>query len=157
RLRSQGNKGEADWSWIKRVKDAGVSIPVILNGNIKSPEDVKLALEVHEADAVMIGQGAINNLWIFKQSKQFLQTGHYDEPSVEEKTNTCISHLKLNAESKGEPKGIIEFRKFYSGYLRNLPNISKFRMELMALKTLDEVTLKLEEIKDHYSQMAINN
>src|SRR4029453_9611082 len=50
RLRSQGNKGEADWSWIKRVKDAGVSIPVILNGNIKSPVDVKTAFEVYGAD-----------------------------------------------------------------------------------------------------------
>lgn len=152
RLRNQGNKGEADWSWIKRVKDAGIKIPVILNGNIKSPEDVKFAFENYEADAVMIGQGAINNLWIFKQSKQFLNTGSYDEPSVEEKINTCISHLKLNVETKGEPKGVIEFRKFYSGYLRNLPNISKFRMDLMSIKTLDEVTGKLEEIKEKYTQ-----
>lgn len=157
RLRNQGNKGEADWSWIKRVKDAGIKIPVILNGNIKSPEDVKFAFDNYEADAVMVGQGAINNLWIFKQSKQFLNTGSYDEPSVEEKINTCITHLKLNAEAKGEPKGVIEFRKFYSGYLRNLPNISKFRMDLMSIKTLDEVIGKLEEIKEHYSQLEIKN
>ena len=153
RLRNQGNKGEADWSWVKRIKDAGVKIPIILNGNVKSPEDVKFVFDTYQPDAVMIGQGAIHNPWIFKQAKSCMLSGSYDEPSVEEKINTCIAQLKLNAESKGEPKGIIEFRKFYSGYLRNLPNISKFRMELISVNTLSGVIEKLEEIKEKYSQL----
>ncbi|MCI0448443.1 MAG: tRNA-dihydrouridine synthase [Chlorobi bacterium] len=152
RLRNQGNKGEADWSWVKRIKDAGVKIPVILNGNVKSPEDVKFVFENYEPDAVMIGQGAIHNPWIFKQAKSYMQNGSYEEPSVEEKLDTCITQLKLNAESKGEPRGIIEFRKFYSGYLRNLPDISKYRMELMSVNTLAGVVEKLEGIKERYLQ-----
>jgi tRNA-dihydrouridine synthase B len=154
RLRHQGNKGEADWSWVKRIKDAGVRIPVILNGNVKSPEDVKFVFDNYEPDAVMIGQGAIHNPWIFKQAKSYMQNGSYEEPSVEEKIDTCITQLKLNAASKGEPRGIIEFRKFYSGYLRNLPNISKYRMELMSVNTLSVVVEKLEEIKERYLQDA---
>jgi tRNA-dihydrouridine synthase B len=154
RLRNQGNKGEADWNWVKRIKDAGIKIPVILNGNVKSPEDVKFVFENYEPDAVMIGQGAIHNPWIFKQAKEFIATGSYTEPTVEEKINTCTTHLKLNVEAKGEPKGIIEFRKFFSGYLKNLPDISKYRMALMPLNTLDEVIDKLEEIKQVYTQLV---
>jgi tRNA-dihydrouridine synthase B len=157
RLRSQGNKGAADWNWVKRIKDAGIKIPVILNGGVKSPEEVKMVFETYEPDAVMIGQGAIHNPWIFKQSKEFITTGIYSEPSIDEKISTCISHLTLSAETKGEPKGIIEFRKFYSGYLRNLPDISKYRMQLMQPKTLNEAIDKLEEIKEVYSQLVINN
>lgn len=157
RLRSQGNKGEADWNWVKRIKDAGIKIPIILNGNVKTPEDVKFVFENYEPDAVMIGQGAIHNMWIFKQAKDYMTKGSYEEPSIEEKINVCMEHLRLNVETKGEPKGIIEFRKFYSGYLRNLPDVSKFRMQLMTPLTLNESIAKLEEIKQHYSQLVINN
>lgn len=157
RLRNQGNKGEADWNWVKRIKDAGSKIPIILNGNVKSPEDVKFVFENYEPDAVMIGQGAIHNMWIFKQAKEFMAKGSYEEPSVEERINICMEHLKLNVETKGEPKGIIEFRKFYSGYLKNLPDVSKFRMQLMTPLTLNEAVDKLEEIKNHYLQLATAN
>ncbi|MBK8983063.1 MAG: tRNA-dihydrouridine synthase [Ignavibacteria bacterium] len=132
RLRNQGNKGEADWSWIKKIKDAGVQIPVILNGNIKDHFDVKNALVEYEADAVMIGQAAITNPWIFEQSKYFLKNGNVpEEPTVKQKTDICLEHLRLACELKGEDLGVREFRKHYSGYLRNLKDISKFRLELM--------------------------
>jgi tRNA-dihydrouridine synthase B len=152
RLRTQGNKGEADWSWVKKIKDAGVSIPVILNGNVKSPEDVKFVFESYNPDAVMIGQGAINNPWIFKQAKSFMQNGEFDEPGIGERINTCITHLKLCCKLKGEKQGTLEFRKHYSGYLRNLPDISKFRMELMALTELDRIIEKLEKFREYCMQ-----
>ena len=154
RLRSQGNKGEADWSWVKRIKDAGVTIPIILNGNVKSPEDVKFAFDTYEPDAVMIGQGARQNQWIFKQPKEFLATGKYTEPPIDEKIDVCIQHLKLNCEAKGETYGVLEIRKFYAGYLKGLPNISKFRMELMSIKEMEPVIEKLIEIRDHYLQLV---
>lgn len=154
RLRNQGNKGEADWSWVKRIKDAGIKIPIILNGNIKSPEDVKFAFDTYEADAVMIGQGAIHNQWIFRQSKEYMATGAYSEPGIKEKIDVCIGHLRLNREAKGEARGVMELRKFYSGYLKGLPNISTFRMQLMAIKEMDPVIEKLYEIRDHYLQLV---
>lgn len=154
RLRSQGNKGEADWSWVKRIKDAGVKIPIILNGNIKTPEDVKFAFDTYEPDAVMIGQGAINNQWIFKQAKEYISAGIYNEPPIEEKIDVCIKHLKLNCEAKGDQRGVMELRKFYSGYLKGLPNVSKFRMELMSIKEMNPVIEKLIEIRDHYLQLT---
>jgi tRNA-dihydrouridine synthase B len=147
RVRSQGNRGEVDWSWIKKIKASGVTIPIILNGGIKSPEDVRTAFNDYDADAVMIGQAAINNPWIFRQSKALIQNGQYNEPSIREKIDTCIEHLKLACELKGEKYGTLEFRKHYTGYLRNLRNVSKFRLELMAFTELRPIVEKLEDFK----------
>ncbi|HJY63572.1 MAG TPA: tRNA-dihydrouridine synthase [Ignavibacteria bacterium] len=157
RLRNQGNKGEADWSWVKRIKDAGISIPIILNGNIKSPEDVKYVFENYQPDAVMIGQAAIQNPWIFKKSKEYLKSGLYTEPQLHDRLDSCRLHLKLSCDVKGEQKGVLEFRKFYSGYLKGLPNISKFRMELMQFKDLQGVLGKLDEIEEIYTNSEISN
>ncbi|MGA2668424.1 MAG: tRNA-dihydrouridine synthase family protein [Ignavibacteria bacterium] len=147
RLRSQGNKGEADWSWIKKIKDSGIKLPLILNGNVKSPEDVKFVFDNFHPDAVMIGQAAISNPWIFRQAKSLIACCHYEEPSIQEKIDTCIEHLKLCCEFKGEKYGTLEFRKFYSGYLCGLHDITKFRMELMAFTVLEPIVDKLEDFK----------
>lgn len=157
RLRGQGNKGEADWSWIKKIKDAGVSIPIVLNGNVRTPEDVKFVFENFQPDAVMIGQGAINNPWIFRQAKQLIKEGTYSEPDIEERINVCMEHLKLSCELKDEKYGTMEFRKHYSGYLRDLPGISKFRMELMAFLELEPILEKLEHFKETCNKLQAAN
>ena len=149
RLRSQGNKGDADWSWIKKIKDSGIKIPIIVNGNIKTPEDVKFVFETFEPDAVMIGQGAINNPWIFRQAKYFLKNGCLEaEPALEERIDVCLEHLRLAIELKGEKYGVLEFRKHYSGYLRNLKNVSKFRLELMQFTEFEPIKEKLLALKE---------
>jgi tRNA-dihydrouridine synthase B len=146
RLRGQGNKGDADWEWIKKIKDSGVRIPIIVNGNIKTPEDVKFVFENYKPDAVMLGQAAINNPWIFKQAKYFLKHGETEpEPDLEERIKVCIEHLKLACEFKGEGYGVLEFRKHYSGYLRNVKDVSKFRLELMQFKEYAPIEEKLNE------------
>jgi len=148
RYRSQGNKGDADWSWGKKIKDAGIKIPIIINGNIKTPDDVKFIFDNYEADAVMFGQAAITNPWIFRQTKYFLKYGTYEEePSISEKIDYCIEQLEKSVELKGEKYGVMEFRKFYSGYLRNLRDIAKFRLELMQYTTLEPLKEKLLNFK----------
>jgi nifR3 family TIM-barrel protein len=74
RTRSQGFKGEADWSWIKEVKES-VNIPIIGNGDVTKPEQVREMFDITGCDAVMIGRGAIHNPWIFRQAKSHLHTG----------------------------------------------------------------------------------
>jgi tRNA-dihydrouridine synthase B len=138
RTRSQAHKGEPDWSWIPKVKEA-VSIPVILNGGVMTPEDAKRAFEETGCDGVMIARGAINNPFIFKQTKQFLSSGFYEEISLEERVKILIDHLKLSVELKGERTGVIEFRKHYSGYLKGFYNSAKLRSELMQYYTFNEV------------------
>lgn len=155
RLRNQGNKGDADWSWVKRIKDAGVHMPIILNGNIKTPEDVKFVFDNYECDSVMIGQAAITNPWIFNQSHYFMKHSILPpEPSVEEKVNICIEHLRLAVDLKGERLGTREFRKHYSGYLRNIKDVSKLRMDLMGFEEFAPIKEKLEKFKEEQMQLA---
>lgn len=149
RLRSQGNKGDADWSWIKKIKDSGVKIPIILNGNIKTPEDVKFVFDNYQPDAVMIGQAAISNPWIFKQTKFYIKNGYNEhQPDLKERINTCLEHLKLAIEFKGEKYGVIEFRKHYSGYLREHSNISQIRFELMKFSEYKQIEDRLNRFKE---------
>ena len=104
----------------------------------------------------MIGQAAIMNPWIFNQAKSLMNEGQYIEPTIEEKINTCITHLKLCCELKGEKYGTLEFRKFYSGYLRNLPDITRFRMELMAYTELEPIVKKLGDFKKRSIEIGIS-
>lgn len=153
RIRGQGNKGDADWSWIKRIKDSGVKIPIILNGNIKSPEDVKFVFDNFLPDAVMIGQAAITNPWIFEQSKFFLENGYSkDAPTLKERINTCLEHLKLAVEFKGEKYGVLEFRKYYSGYLREFSNISQIRLELMKFVEYEPIEERLIKFRNEFCE-----
>jgi tRNA-dihydrouridine synthase B len=138
RTRSQAHSGFADWTWLEKIKKV-ISIPLFGNGDVTTPEDVKAMLETG-CDGVMIGRGAIANPWIFKQSKHYIKTGNLlPEPSIEEKIQMCIEHLKLNVEDKGEKYGVVTFRKFYVGYLKGLPNITPVRTELMQYTNLEPV------------------
>ena len=144
RTRSQAHSGFADWSWLEKIKKV-IGIPVIGNGDITCPEDVKAMLETG-CDGVMIGRGAIANPWIFQQSKHYLETGELmPEPGIEEKIKVCIEHLKLNVQHKGEKYGVQTFRKHYVGYLKGLPNIAPVRSELMQMLTQEEVIERLEK------------
>jgi len=144
RTRSQAHSGFAQWSWLEKIKKV-IHIPLIGNGDITCPEDVKAMLETG-CDGVMIGRGAIANPWIFRQTKHFLQTGeHLPPPGVEERLRVCIEHLKLNVQHKGEKYGVQTFRKHYTGYLKGLPGISEVRGELMQYGTLAQVTDRLEK------------
>ncbi len=143
RTRSQAHSGFADWSWLEKIKKA-ISIPVIGNGYITCPEDVQAMLETG-CDGIMIGRGAIANPWIFKQAKYYLEHGeHMAEPSIEEKIQICIEHLKLNVQYKGEKYGVQTFRKHYVGYLKGLPNITPVRSELMQYMLQEQVIERLQ-------------
>jgi tRNA-dihydrouridine synthase B len=131
RTRVMGHKGDADWSWIPKVKEA-VSIPIVLNGNVLDATDVKQAFNETNADGVMIARGAIGNPWIFLEAKEILEKGYISSTIDDEmKIKTCLRHLDLAIGVKGERRAVIEHRKFYSGYLKGMHHASKIRNELM--------------------------
>ena len=151
RTRKAGHTGEADWSWLPKIKEV-VNIPVILNGNVLSAHDVKRAFDETGADGIMIARGAIGNPWIFKEANELLSTGNITTVIDEElRIKTCLRHLELAIKIKGERRAVIEHRKFYSGYLKGLYNASKVRNELMKYvdyASVEELLMKyLESFK----------
>jgi tRNA-dihydrouridine synthase B len=155
RTRVMGHKGEADWSWIPKIREA-VKIPVVLNGNILSAEDVKRAFDVTNADAVMIARGAIGNPWIFKEAKELLLDGFISTAIDEElRIKTCLRHLELAIQVKGNRRAILEHRKFYTGYLKGLHNVSETRKALMIPTEYNEVEDILLKYLDYLTSFKV--
>lgn len=147
RTRAQGHNGEADWSWIPRIKDV-VKIPVALNGGILTATDAKRAFDETGADAVMIARGAIGNPWIFAEAKSLVMNKSVDITIDHNlKIDTAIEHLRLSTIVKGEKRAVLEHRKFYTGYLKGLYNASKVRMQLMYVSDFNAVAEILNNYK----------
>jgi len=148
RTRSQGQKGSTDYSTIPEVKNA-VRIPIIVNGGINTPEIAKDVFHSTGCDAIMIGQGAIYNPWLFQEIKHFLATGELlPAQSLQNRMHLMIEHIRLAVKFKGERNGVVEFRKHYSGYLHNFPGISKFRVELMQYTELQPLLDRLLQFQE---------
>jgi len=153
RTRKQGHKGDADWTWIPKVREV-VNIPVVLNGGVMSANDVKLAFDQTGADGVMIARGAIGNPWIFQDAKELMNVGSISGVIDDKiKIKTCLRHLQLATKVKGERRAILEHRKFYSGYLKGLYNASKTRQAMMTLldyNSVEDYLLNyLDELQNH--------
>jgi nifR3 family TIM-barrel protein len=123
----QGYGGTADWGIIADVKSA-VGIPVIGNGDVKSPQDAKRMLDETGCDAVMIGRAALGNPWIFKRTAQYLETGELSpEPSRTERANVAREHLRLMVETYGEDRALREMRGQLAWYFKGLPGAAQTR------------------------------
>jgi len=143
RTRDMGHQGSADWSWIPQIKEA-VSIPIILNGDVTTVQHVKDAFESTGCNAVMIGRGAIGNPFIFRRAKLFLATGVVPpEPCADERVNVLLQHLQLSIQFKPERRAILEFRKFYGGYLRGLYNSAPVKQDIQQMLSFPEIEERL--------------
>lgn len=141
RTRSQLYKGEADWSWIAKVKDnPRINIPIFGNGDIDSPEKALAYKNKYGVDGIMIGRAAIGNPWFFKEVKHFFSTGEkLPPPTLEERIEVILDHLRASIAWKGPKLGILEMRRHYANYLKGIPNIKPIRNILVTANSIEEI------------------
>lgn len=144
RTREQLYTGKANWDIIKEVKNA-VSIPVIGNGDVFSPEDAKRMLEHTGVDGVMIGRGALGNPWMLYRTIQYLGTGELlGDPTPREKMEVAILHLDRLIALKNEAVAVREMRKHLAWYLKGLPGGARVKDVIMEETGRDRMVTILE-------------
>jgi len=146
RTAAQGYSGRADWSIIASVKRA-VGIPVIGNGDVKTPGDAKRMFDETGCDAVMIGRAALGNPWIFRRTAHFLKTGELlPEPGHAERIEAAREHLRLMVELLGEERAMREMRGQIAWYIKGLPGAAQLRRLATQASSLEEMEAALMKI-----------
>ncbi len=147
RTKEELYSGKADWNAIKRVKEA-LNIPVVGNGDIFSGEDARAMIDFTNADAVMVGRGALGNPFIFREIEGLLKKGEVTKKAdSSERIEACIKHLLLAIDKKGEERGILESRKHLAWYLKSIPGAAKIRAKLFTSTNVDEIINMVNSLK----------
>ncbi len=144
RTREQFYSGSADWDIIKEVKQH-IHIPLIGNGDVRTPQDAKRMLDYTGCDAVLIARAAQGNPWIFKRTVHYLETGELlPEPTFEERVPVILKHAKLLEAYKGEYVGMREMRSHLTSYVRGVHGAADLRRTLTAIETYADIERLLE-------------
>jgi len=148
RTREQFYSGNTDLNVIKEVKES-LTIPVIGNGDIRSPEDAERMMQFTGCDGVMVGRGAQGNPWIFKRINEYYSHGRYDK-SIDkiQLLETILRHYALMEEYKGERMALLEMRKHVGWYLHGLPGSAHIRAQIFRITNKEEV---IQTLKDYLS------
>lgn len=145
RTRMMGFGGEAQWNWIRDLKEY-LDIPVIGNGDVVDAASATRMFQQTGCDGVMIGRGSYGNPWVFREIMECLSMGEIPPPpSLEERLNVLRKHLQLAAEWKGETRGVREFRKQFGWYVKGYRNVRVLRERVNRLDRLEEVIAAVDE------------
>ena len=153
RTRSQMYKGEANWSWIAKVKEnPRMHIPIFGNGDIDSPQKALDYKNRYGVDGIMIGRASIGYPWIFREIKHYFATGEMlPPPDIHERVCAARQHLRDSLDWKGLKLGVLEMRRHYAPYFRDLPHIKPFRARLVTEMEPETLFGILDEIEEVYS------
>lgn len=139
RTREQYYSGKADWEIIRQVK-AAVSIPVIGNGDVTSPETAVALMEQTGCDGIMIGRAVRGNPWLFSEILHYMETGeHKARPTMEEVREMILRHTRMQVELKGEYTALREMRKHVAWYTAGFPHSARLRAKTNEISTLQEL------------------
>mgnify|MGYP001166273230 CR=1 FL=1 len=158
RTRAQMYKGEANWNEIAKVKNnPRLSIPVFANGDINTPEKVKIIRDEYGLDGAMIGRASIGNPWFFNQVKSFLKDGSIPvSPSLFDRVKVAKEHLKMAIKWKGETLGVLETRRHYSNYFRGIPNFKQYRTRMVTSNFSKDVFSVFDELIQRREEFVIS-
>ena len=145
RTRSQMYEGKAEWSYIKKVKDA-VSIPVFGNGDVRNVEDFKKMMEMTGCDGVMLGRGIIGNPFLIQDCVDSL-TGAEHTFTIDDRIRICLQHAKDLSNYKGEGVAMKEMRGLSSWYLKGLPFSHVFKDKCATVSTIQDLETIFYEFK----------
>jgi tRNA-dihydrouridine synthase B len=148
RTKAQLYGGKADWTLIGEVKrNPRMLIPVFGNGDVVNAAVARDMKERYGVDGIMIGRAAIGNPWLFREIKMYLAENRLPgPPTLDERIEILRLHFRKGIEYKGERSTLLEIRKFYNGYFRDLPDFKKYRIRLVTANSLEEVNEIMEEI-----------
>jgi len=147
RTRSQGYSGKADWNIIKEVKK-NVSIPVIGNGDIKTPEDVLKMLDETKCDAVMIGRGVLGNPWLIRNSINMLEGKELLTITLEDRVNLCLKHLDYLKNLKSEKIACLEIRNHIAWYFKGVAGSNVLKNKIYQCNNIHDIIKILSEFKE---------
>lgn len=132
-----------------------VHIPIIGNGDIRTPEDAANAFDRYGVDGIMIGRATFGHPWIFREIRHYLDTGEKLPPmNVRERVDLARRHLAKSLELKGEHIGVIEMRRHFSCYFKGLPNFKETRLKLVTLYDIPQIYGLLDEIEERWGDYA---
>ena len=144
RTREQYYSGKADWDIIRQVKEA-VKIPVIGNGDIFHAQDAARMMQETGCDGVMVARGAKGNPWIFREIRQYLETGEIPpRPSTEEIREMILRHGRMLSEYKGENVAMREMRSHMAWYTKGMKHSASLRCEINQVETLEGLAALLD-------------
>jgi len=143
RTRDQGYAGEAQWGWIGEIKDA-VKIPVIGNGDIRTPHDACAMVAATRCDAVMVGRAAASNPWIFRQIQQYVATGAYDEPTERDRYEMIRTYFEMLVE-EGMPGIVGKMKQFCSWFTHGVRNGSGLRKAVYESNDAREIIQRVDD------------
>ncbi|HIW13088.1 MAG TPA: tRNA dihydrouridine synthase DusB [Candidatus Salinicoccus stercoripullorum] len=150
RTREQMYEGAADWDIIRQAKGA-VSIPVIGNGDVTSPELAEKMLDETGVDAVMIGREALGNPWMIYRTVHYLETGELAaEPEMEEKMDIMKLHMDRLIHLKGEKLAVLEMRKHASWYLKGIKGNGNMRRQINQAETRREFAGIIDDFMEEH-------
>jgi tRNA-dihydrouridine synthase B len=158
RTRQQGFEGSVNLAGIRRVVEAVRTIPVFGNGDITSPQAAKVMLDATGCDGVTIGRGAFYNPWIFRHTREFIDTGVLPpEPAFDERIGVMNRHLDLMIEIFGEQLGCVMFRKVGPWYAKRFGPASFFNKGIVRIATRGDYDALLERYLDWRGQFVDEN